>query len=340
MGKRNIVVIGASSGGFDAIVDLFRQMPATLDVAFFIVRHIAPDIPGVLQRKLNSVNQIFAEDASDREKISFNRIYIAPPDRHMLIEKDHIRVSYGPKENRFRPAIDPLFRSAAYWHGNRVIGIVLSGALDDGTSGLWTIKKMGGVAIVQDPAEADFPAMPLNAIREVEVDYKSTIAEMPAVINKLISEDVPADSIPASNGNNKIYSEIKIAMEGADQELIKRISQPSLYTCPECHGVLSIIQEGPIKRFRCHTGHAFSPDSLLSELTGNIESNLWNAVRSMQESVFLLNELGDHYAEMNVPKTAASYFLKAKQTENRIQLILQILSKHEQLSNESIERNS
>jgi two-component system chemotaxis response regulator CheB len=171
MEKTNIVVIGASAGGFEAIRALISSLPPDLDAAIFIVWHMSPDIRGVLPQVINRHKTIMASHAIDNEPIVYNRIYVAPPDRHLVIENGFVRVTRGPKENRFRPAVDPLFRSAAYTYGPRVIGIVLSGALDDGTAGLWTIKSRGGIAIVQDPADAEVPSMPENAIKAVDVDY-------------------------------------------------------------------------------------------------------------------------------------------------------------------------
>src|SRR5687768_9980752 len=171
MQTRNIIVIGASAGGFDALKTLVSGLPPDLEASIFIVWHMAPDIRGVMPQVLNRINGIYAAHAYDNEAIKPNRIYVAPPDRHLLVEKDRVRVTRGPKENRFRPAVDPLFRSAAYAHKQQVIGVVLSGALDDGTAGLWTVKHCGGLAIVQEPLDAEVPSMPENALREVAADH-------------------------------------------------------------------------------------------------------------------------------------------------------------------------
>src|SRR4051812_33192106 len=165
MEKRNIIVIGASAGGYEVLKTIVKSLPSKIDASIFIVWHMAPTIRGVLPMVLNKENSIHAAHAVDNEIIKPNRIYIAAPDHHMLLEDGRVRVTHGPKENRFRPAVDPLFRSAAYEYRNRVIGVVLSGALDDGTAGLWTIKNYGGLAVVQDPNSAEVPSMPENAVR-------------------------------------------------------------------------------------------------------------------------------------------------------------------------------
>ena len=167
MKLRNIIVIGASAGGFEVLKKLVADLPADFAASIFVVWHMSPDVRGVLPQVLNRAGTVPAAHAVDGESIEPNRIYVAPPDHHLLIEKGTVRVTRGPKENRFRPAVDPLFRSAAYAYNNRVIGVILSGALDDGTAGLWTIKRRGGVAVVQDPFDAEVPSMPDNALREV-----------------------------------------------------------------------------------------------------------------------------------------------------------------------------
>lgn len=337
MDKRNIIVIGASAGGFEAIKQLIASLPADLDAAIFIVWHMAPDIRGVLPQVINSQKTIMAAHAIDNEPIVNNRIYVAPPDRHLVIENGFVRVTRGPKENRFRPAVDPLFRSAAYIYGTRVIGIILSGALDDGTAGLWTIKSRGGIAIVQDPADAEVSSMPENAIKAVEVDYKISVLEMGAVLVRLTQEPVNEPKDVAMEEHKKTDLEVRIAMqEPALQHGMLKFGELTPYACPECHGVLSAIKDGGIIRYRCHTGHAYSADSLLTSITENIEDNLWGAIRAVEESIILLNNLGDNYADKNEPKLAAIYFKKAKEAEGRAKLVRQAVFNHEQLTTGSI----
>ena len=188
METRNIIVVGASAGGFQAIKTLVADLPSDLQASLFIVWHMSPDVRGIMPQVLNRLETIPAEHAIDKEPIMPNRIYIATPNFHLLVERGRVRVTKGPKENRFRPAVDPLFRSAAYAYGSRVIGVILTGALDDGTSGLWTIKHLGGRAVVQDPNDAEVPSMPENAIREVDVDYIVPVSEMADLLVRLSQE--------------------------------------------------------------------------------------------------------------------------------------------------------
>ena len=329
MAKRNIIVIGASAGGFEALKKMVAALPPQLDASIFIVWHMSPDIRGILPDVLNKVNTIVAANAFDREPIVTNRIYVAPPDHHLLIEEGLVRVTRGPKENRFRPAVDPLFRSAAYAYGNQVIGVILSGALDDGTAGLWRIKFNGGITVVQHPADAEVPSMPENALREVQVDHAVPVAGLADLLVKLSSEEISVN--PKIMKDEKTKIEIDIAAEG--NGLIQGsldIGELTPYTCPECHGVLSRITDGTLTRYRCHTGHAYSADTLMAALTEKIEDSLYSAIRGMDESVLLLNHIGDHYAGDNQPKLASVYFVKARETMERSALVRKAVHNHEQ----------
>ena len=343
MESRNIIVVGASAGGFEALKTLVGSLPRDFGATVFIVWHISPDVRGVLPQVLNRFNTLPAAHPFDGETIAPNRIYVAPPDHHLLIEEGRVRVTRGPKENRFRPAVDPLFRSAAYAYNQRVIGVVLSGALDDGTAGLWTIKNRGGIAIVQDPRDAEVPSMPENALREVAIDYTVPISEMARLLVRLSQEQIAADQVSMKeNGDDeKTNIEIRIAAEdSAFESGFMKLGALSPFTCPDCHGVLSTLKEGKRLRFRCHTGHAFSADSLLATVTENIEDSLYSAVRAIEESIMLLNHMGDHFAEVNQTKLAALYFKKANEIRERARIVRQTVMAHEQLSGDSLRQQA
>ena len=342
MDPRNIIVIGASAGGFEALKQLISRLPVNLPASIFIVWHMSPDVRGILPDVINGLGTIPAAHAADREPIEAGRIYIAPPDHHLVLEYGQMRITRGPKENRFRPAIDPLFRSAAFHYGANVIGIILSGALDDGTSGLWTVKNRGGIAIVQDPEDAEVPSMPENAIREVAVDHTVPVAAMPQLLVRLISQH--ADLVPPAQvqsfdelQSRQLELEIGIAAQATSLESgIMDFGSLSPYACPECHGVLSRLKDGHMMRFRCHTGHAFTRDTLLRTLTENIEHTLWSAIRGIEESIILLNQMGDQFAEFNQPRLAAIYFRKAKEAETRNHVLRGAVFAHEQFSADSL----
>jgi two-component system chemotaxis response regulator CheB len=333
-----IVVIGASAGGFEAIKTIVSNLPPDFQPSIFIVWHMSPDVHGIMPQVLNKLNTIYAANALPGEVIKPNRIYVAPPDHHLLIEDGLLRVTHGPKENHFRPAVDPLFRSAAYYYGNRVIGIVLSGGLDDGTAGLWRIKYSGGVAIVQDPHNAEVPSMPENALREVAVDYCLPVEQMAQLLVTLSATKPEANTNVVKDEKTKIEIGIAAGDSEYDRGSLK-IGELSPITCPECHGVLSKITDGTLTRYRCHTGHAFSIDTLLSLITEKIEENLYNALSAIEESMLLLNHIGDHLAETNHTKLAALYFKKAVEAEERAHLLRSKMMSSEQLSNDKLLRD-
>ena len=333
-GDQRIIVIGASAGGFEAFKKIIQGLPEDFDASIFIVWHMSPDIRGVLPQVLNRLNKIAAAHAYNNEEIKPNRIYVAPPDHHMLVENGKVLITHGPKENRFRPAVDPLFRSAAYAYGNRVIGVILSGALDDGTAGLWTVKHYGGVAIVQDPMDAEVASMPENAMRQVKIDYCVGVSELPQLLVRLSKEPLTENAVVMNDEQTKKEIEIaaeKSAMKNGDLQF----KELTPFTCPECHGVLSRLHNDNIVRYRCHTGHAYSTDALMAS-TEKIEDSLYSAIRGMDESIILLNHLGDHYSEANQPKLAALYFKKAKEAHERSQPIRKAALAHEHLNKDAL----
>ena len=332
-----IIVLGASTGGFEAFKTIVKDLPENFNASIFIVWHMSPDVRGILPQVLNRFTTIYAAHAFDKEKIKPNRIYIAPPDHHLLVEDGRVRVTHGPKENRFRPAIDPLFRSAAYAYGNRVIGVVLSGALDDGTAGLWTVKHYGGIAVVQDPDDAEVPSMPENAMREVKVDYVVPVTNVAGLLVKLSREKSPVNTQVMKDEKTK--AEIQIATEDNGLKLgVQDLGELSPFSCPECHGVLTKLKDGNLARYRCHTGHAYSVDTLLACISEKIEDGLYSAIRGIDESIMLLNYIGDHYAGVNHAKLAAVYFKKAKEAEARASLVRKAVLSNEQLSKDSLQQ--
>ncbi|MCE6992949.1 chemotaxis protein CheB [Dyadobacter sp. CY323] len=337
MEKRNIIVMGASTGGFEAFKRVIADLPPDLEAAIFIVWHMSPTIRGMLPQVFNKINAIHAAHAVDGEPILMNRIYVAPPDHHMLLEHGTVRVTHGPKENRFRPAVDPLFRSAAYAYQNRVIGVVLSGALDDGTAGLWTIKYRGGIAIVQDPKDSQVPSMPESAVSQVSIDFTVPLTEMGSLLSRLASEPAGETKQVTKGEDEKTKAEIRIAAEDITEGIrIMDHGQLSPFTCPDCHGVLTLLKDGDISRFRCHTGHAYSADGLLTAIMEKVEDDLYSAIRGVDESIMLLNHVGDHFAEANHAGLAARYFQQAQKAGQRAELMRQAALLRAQLTMEDM----
>jgi two-component system chemotaxis response regulator CheB len=290
MAHRDIVVVGASAGGVEALQVFVAGLPASLQASVFIVLHIPADAPSRLHEILERVSALPVEPARDGGAIVPGHIYTAVPDRHLLLEANRIRLTRGPKENRTRPAVDVLFRSAAYHFGPRVIGVVLSGNLDDGTAGLWTVKDRGGVALVQSPREAFAPSMPQSAIAHVEVDCILPITQIPQAIVWFSRETVAAAPQPVMG--TAMETELKIA-EGSNSLTSGslELGQISPNTCPVCHGVLIQIEEGSITRYRCHTGHAFSIQTLFAQVNEEIDDTLVAAQRALNERILLLAQL-------------------------------------------------
>jgi two-component system, chemotaxis family, protein-glutamate methylesterase/glutaminase len=324
MNHKNIIVVGSSYGGLEALKIIARGLPPGLPAAIFIVQHIASDSPGKLGEIITQAGALPTSFPSDFEKINQGHIYVAPPDHHLLLENGFIRITRGPKENRFRPSVDALFRSAAYIYGPRVVGVVLTGMLDDGTAGLWSIKYRGGTTIVQNPGEARASSMPESALQNVEVDYCLPLKEIAPLLVQLTQIVVAQEGdYPVSE---RMKTEVGIAKEKtAIDKGIQDLFEPSFYTCPECHGVLLQIKEGESIRFRCHTGHAYSAGSLLKEGEEEIEDSLWAAVRSLEERIMLLWQFAENLEKRNRNGEAEVLVKKARQAERQADQIRQIL---------------
>ncbi|HEY0404161.1 MAG TPA: chemotaxis protein CheB [Pyrinomonadaceae bacterium] len=331
MPTKDIIVVGASAGGIEALKTIAGGLPKDFPASVFIVLHTAPQSPGILADILDRAGALPASNAVDRERIQPGRIYVAPPDQHLIIEPNRIRLTRGPKENRFRPAVDPLFRSAAQVYGPRAIGVILTGNLDDGTAGLWAVKQLGGTAIVQDPQEALAPSMPRSAMRQLRVDHCLPVAEIAPLLVRLTS--TPIEEEGRHEVPKKMEIEVSIAKEDVALDAgVLKLGEPSNYACPECHGVLLQLNEEKRIRFRCHTGHAYSVDSLLAEITEGVEDSLWNAIRSIEESVLLLRHMAEHLAEGDNGNTAERFRTQAQEAERRADLVRQAVLAQEQLS--------
>jgi two-component system, chemotaxis family, protein-glutamate methylesterase/glutaminase len=287
--KRNIIVIGTSAGGLEALDALIGQLPADLSATIFIVQHMAPEMTGDgLLNRLNQHEALSCKLASNGESFKRGRIYIAPPDSHLLLKKSTVLVTKGARENRNRPGIDPLFRSAAVSHGARVIGVVLTGMLDDGTAGLTAVKACGGVTVVQDPKDAAYPGMPESALRNLGVDHCVAVAQMGQLLVRLTQERCGGDKpVPAD-----IRTEAKIAERVlSDVGQVNGLGNQVPYNCPNCGGVLWEMDSSPVRRYRCHTGHSFTISSLLTSQSEKIEETLWISLRMFEERKNLLNSM-------------------------------------------------
>lgn len=318
--RKNMIVIGTSAGGVEALSVLVRGFPADLEASVFVVLHTAPESPGVLADILARIGPLPAVTVQTAARIQPGTIYVARPDYHLVIEPGRVRSTKGPRENRFRPAVDPLFRSAAQTYGPRVIGVVLTGGLDDGTAGLWAVKHLGGTAVVQDPADAFAPSMPKSAMQHVTVDHCVPLVEIAPLLVRLSREAVPEEG--AIEMPKSIRIEVDIAKEDRALDAgVLELGAPSNYACPECHGVLLELKEGSGVRFRCHTGHAYSPASLIADLDEKVEEALWTAIRAVDESALLMQRLARHAEERHDAGTAETLQRSADRAKQRGELV-------------------
>ncbi len=318
---RDIVVIGASAGGLEVLDRLIDQLPIDLPAAIFIVQHMAPENSGTSLLSVLGKHKAFAcKLAADGEPFQKGRIYIAPPDHHLLVKKNTLLVTKGARENRYRPAIDPLFRSAAVMHGPSVIGIVLTGMLDDGTAGLMAVEKCGGVTVVQDPKEAAYAEMPQSAINNLKVDHCIPVAEMGRLLERLTHErHGKSKFIPRDIRTEALIAERVLS----DVAEVNGLGKQVPYNCPNCGGVLWQIDDpDDVQRYRCHTGHSYTATSLLTSQNDKIEETLWTSLRMFEERKNLLNNMAQTQSR---PKGKESYAQRAQETTIHIERIREML---------------
>ena len=309
MTGHDIIVIGTSAGGLKALSAVLAEIPADIGAAIFVVQHLAADRESLLPKLLGDVTSLPVSSPLDNEPFSTGHVYVAAPDHHLLLSDDRVRVMRGPQENRYRPSIDALFRSAARSHGSRVIGMVLTGYLDDGTVGLQTIKKRGGITVVQDPREAEYPSMPRIALRYVKVDHTVPIADAGALLVRLVAE--PAEAQEDFPTTPAIEIESNIAEQNMNTreflENVEQIGQRTTYTCPDCNGAIWQIGDDEPLKLRCHVGHSFTGEVFSSEQSQNIETALWTAIRVMEEKVTFSRQLAGRKRKENLIEEAVAY---------------------------------
>lgn len=332
---RDIIAIGASAGGVAALMALCRELPADLPASVFIVVHIGAN-ESRLPELLAASGALPAVHATDGETPQRGRIYVAPPDHHLLLEGGVIRLTHGPKEHHTRPAVDPLFRSAALNFGLRTVGVVLSGHLDDGTAGLQAIKDCGGVAVVQDPAEAEAPGMPSSAVDNVNVDHCVRLTELALTLDAISRQTVPAQhvAVPA----RLVREHLASISEGQIMENLKAVGQPSSLVCPECSGTLWEINDASPARFRCHTGHAYSLQSLSYHQADHVEAALWSVVRALQDREVLLHKLAEACRQAGEPREAHYHDAEAERVAGQGLLLQQLVTEQAQLHTQTGQR--
>lgn len=292
-GGRDIIVIGASAGGVEAIRQITAALPADLPAAVFIVLHSSPRSRGLLATLLRRVSLLDAFMAEDGAPVVHGQIHVAAPGQHLLLRAGHIHLSRGPRENCARPAVNPLFRTAAATYGDRVIGVVLTGNLDDGTAGLLAIADAGGVTVVQDPDEAAYPGMPSSAVENMRVDHVAPLADIPALLDRLVREPRTAHALPRASRTPAMHGEDGMRWLGSYADP----GRAAGLSCPECDGPLWEVRDGDLLEFGCLIGHRFSPETLAHASDSALEDTLSVSLRALEERVRMAERLAENARE-------------------------------------------
>jgi two-component system chemotaxis response regulator CheB len=317
-----VIVIGGSAGAIEALRNLVRDLPETLPAAVFIVVHVGES--SILSSVLGHCSALPVEAAENGITFERGHVYVAVPGMHLLLHDDHILLRRGPRENHARPAIDALFRSAAASCGGRVIGVVLSGSLSDGTAGLRAIKRCGGLAIVQKPEDAVVSSMPRNALRHVDIDHVRSVAEMPALLASLAREPAgPSPEVPVDIRFEAAIAAQELADMRVDQ--IQMLGEILPFTCPECHGALWEIRDGPMLRFRCHVGHAYTADAVLAGQGEEIDRMLGTLQRTHQEHAALARRMAGRERAEQRHGLADRLETRAREYEDDAKLVMGLI---------------
>ena len=306
MHTHDIVVIGASTGGIEALQELTSRLSPDLQAAIFVVAHISPHSSGLLADVLNLSSKIRAHLARDGEPIEYGKIYVAPPDHHLLLDPGSVRVVNGPKHNRYRPAIDLLFLSGARYFGGRVIGAVLTGFLEDGGSGLLAIKNAGGIALLQSIEDAEVVTMPRRVLQQVHPDYCVPAAEIGLLLNRLTTWPATANPVEDSGTESESKLENKGSCTG--------------FTCPDCQAAIWEMNETGEIRYECRVGHSYSADGISEAQDEDVERSLWVALRALEQSAALEQHLSHLAADRK--RNAAHKFFSAQAHARKQQAVV------------------
>jgi two-component system chemotaxis response regulator CheB len=323
---RDVIVVGASAGGVEALRAIAAGLPADLPATVLVVLHVPSYGGSVLPSILGRAGPLPAQHPSGTQPLKPGMILVAPPDHHLVVDHDQVMLTHGPRENGHRPAVDVLFRSAASTAGARVIGVVLSGVLDDGTAGLNAIAARGGVCIVQDPEDALYPGMPASAIHHVDVDHVVAAQDIAKLLVRLCEEEIDEDAQLAAP---LIATEADLAMTSDNTtDDPDRPGEPSGFSCPDCNGVLYEVRDGDLVRYRCRVGHAWSAESLLGEQARQLDSALWMALRGLEEKAALARTMGQRAVEHGSRLTARRFAEQAEDARRAATLIRSMLEAH------------
>ena len=317
MSKVDTVVIGASAGGVEALSRLVAALPEGFPAAVLVVLHVPESSTSLLPAILSRHGPLPASHPKDGEVVQNGRIYVAPPARHLLVRDGHVSLVNGPKENGNRPAIDPLFRTAAHARRNRVVSVLLSGLLDDGTMGTWAVRRQGGATICQDPNDALFGDMPRHAIEAGACDHVLPLDAIGPALVGLAGRDVP------DLASTEMPDPTEMSLDELAQ--LEQRGAPSAFVCPECKGTLFEFAKEGVMHYRCRVGHSYLPDSLAANQEGVLEAALWTALRAIEEHNDLLGNLLQRAEKRGFSITARSYRSKMEEGSQRMELLRHVL---------------
>jgi two-component system chemotaxis response regulator CheB len=328
MARRDLVVIGASAGGVEALQRVLRGLPGDLPAAVLVVLHMPSSARSALPSILGRACSLPVRQAVDDAPLEPGTVTVAMPDRHLLVVDRRVVLSRGPRENGHRPAVDVLFRSAAHAAGRRVVAVVLSGALDDGTAGIIAVRARGGVGVAQAPDDAMYPSMPKQALEIGGAEHAVAADKLGALLGELLAEDIDLSDVPPSSD----LMETETAMANLEPEAMhddERPGAPSGFGCPSCHGALFSISEGGMERFRCRVGHAWSPDALAAEQEQALEGALWMALRGLEERAALSLRMGERAEQRGHPLSASTFRRRHDEAQQAAGLLRRLLQRGE-----------
>ncbi|AMN42288.1 chemotaxis protein CheB [Rhodoplanes sp. Z2-YC6860] len=318
MTNRDILAIGTSAGGVEALTFLARHMPADFPAAILVTIHLPSNSQSVLDEILTRCGPLPASFVKNGDRLRKGHFHLAPPDRHLLVEGEAMLLGSGPRESNSRPAIDPMLRSAALCCAPRTVGVVLTGTMSDGASGLWALHQSGGVSVVQDPRDAAFSDMPANALNRLKPDHVVTLAAMPKLLASLAGQR--AGEIMPVPGNIKFEVEIAKGRSSSIPEM-DLLGHRSPLACPDCHGVMWEIEEGELVRYRCHVGHTYTAEMMALALDENLRRGLGSASRALEERRALARKLEEQATRNDRSMLAASWSQRAKEFEQELKVI-------------------
>ncbi|QYA26477.1 chemotaxis protein CheB [Gramella sp. MT6] len=322
MEENRIFLIGASAGGRVAVEKVLKSISPEINASFLVVVHSSFDMISSFSEYLNRKIQMEVLDSKENMNIEKGKVYVAVPNQHMVIHEGKLRNSNGPRENLFRPSIDVLFRSAAVAFGNRCVGILLSGRLNDGTVGLEAVKRCGGKTIIQEPKSAEFAGMAISAQKFVEIDYTLQVEEIGELIEELTEKPLPQEvEIPYTiKRESEIATKIRSQVKTEDF-----LGEKVALSCASCGGPLWKIKDTGIERYRCHVGHSFSQESLLLAQNENLEETLWVCLRTLEEKKVLMLNIADSFKTKGSDQISRSYSDKIKEVDEHINRLRELM---------------